>query len=485
MKVENNTFNNNTEKIDSLKEVSNNNEIHQLTLINGIISSYKDLQSLKIEKILKNDSNPTKKLSFKEILEKRDILFNKEYLTSNSLYASIYCYIKTNSKYDYGNLIVSNQKIVVELIKKAMKIREWSFSDISTVNAKNNSTDNQIPNFIMNDTIDKIVTGRNVEKGINSELPIYLLNINLDLVTCKFIVHKEKKKFRLLLLGNKVDENYFKSIKIIKFNCKNVENSRFYQVCEVINKSIFLSEGYKGNIFGVNCNQYYFYKPYINVLNFVKEANTCDILLFKSFSSSSKCQRCITKGNFDHIALLMKEENDLLLYDCIEEDGVRLRNFIDLISLDQNLNYEKIVYRKLNISIEDIIEYIHKYNIDKYENIDNYIIEKMSPNEIRNKFYKILNMKMKSFINNNINAKYYFPFCDFICKSTKSKNEKNLTKNTYFCSELIASVYMFCNIMRDEFDPKNYLPGSFSEKEKIEFINGFHLESETIIDFSY
>ena len=137
MKVENNTFNNNTEKNDSLKEVSNNNEIHQLTLINGIISSYKDLQSLKIEKILKNDSNPTKKLSFKEILEKRDILFNKEYLTSNSLYASIYCYIKTNSKYDYGNLIVSNQKIVVELIKKAMKIREWSFSDISTVNAKN------------------------------------------------------------------------------------------------------------------------------------------------------------------------------------------------------------------------------------------------------------------------------------------------------------------------------------------------------------
>ena len=45
-----------------------------------------------------------------------------------------------------------------------------------------------------------------------------MININLDLVTCKLIVHKEKKKFRLLLLGNKLDDDYFKKIKVIKFN---------------------------------------------------------------------------------------------------------------------------------------------------------------------------------------------------------------------------------------------------------------------------
>ena len=483
MKVRDKSFNNNTEKNISLQDSINNNKNH-ITLLNGIISSYKDSQTLKIEKILNNESIPTKKFSLQEILENKDELFNKEYLISNSLYASINCYLKTNRKYEYGKLIVSNQNIVVELIKKAMKLREWSFSDISTTNAKNNSTDNQIPNIIMNDTIDKIVTGRNVEEGINKELPIYLLNINLDLVTCKLIVHKEKKKFRLLLLGNKLDDDYFKKIKVIKFNCINVEKSSFYHVCEVINKSIFLSEGYKQNIFGVNCNKYYYIKPYINVLNFVKEANNCDILLFKSFSSSSKCQRCITKGNYDHIALLMKEENNLLLYDCIEENGVRLRKFTDLIIIDKNLNYEKIVYRKLNINFDDMIKYIHKYNIDKYENIDNYIIENMSPNEIKKKFYKILNIKLKMFINNNINSKYDFPVCDFLCKSNKTKNTKKISKKSYFCSELVASVYMFCNIMRDKFEPKNYLPGAFSEKEKIEFINGFHLGPETIIDFS-
>ena len=480
-----NSFDTNNNDITSQKEGTDNN-INETASIKGIIPGYKDVQTLEIEKALNFNKIPNKKPSLKEILDKKDVLFDKEYLDINSLYTSINCYVKINNNYNYGLLIITNKNIIMQSNKKVIQLRQWSFSEISTKNAKNNSSDIQLPNIMMNDTIDKIVTGKNILKDSNIDIPTYLLNINLDLVTCKLVVHKEKQKFRLLLLGykKKSSNNYLKNIKVIKFNCINAEKLRFYHLCEMINKSIILSEGYKRNCFGVNFNKNYYTKSYIDLINFIKAANTCDILLFKSLSSSSKCQRCITKGAYDHIVLLIKKDNNLLLFDCIEEDGIRMRNFSELITSLYYLYYENIAYRKLIISMEDMVEYIHMHNIDKYENVDNYTLENMSTNEIKNKFYNIINQKVKLFINNNINSEYDFPYCKYICKSTKTKNTQKKNKNKYFCSELVASVYMFCKIMSNEYDTLDYLPGRFSEKEKIEFINGFHFGPEMFIEFS-
>lgn len=475
----------NTDKNISIQDLYNISDLNQITTFEGVISINKDFQTLEIEKALNINQIPNKKPNFKETLEKKDKIFNKEYMDFNSLYTSINCYVKIYNKYDYSKLIVNEKNIIVESIKKVMKLREWSFSDISTKNAKNNSSDNQLPNCIVNDTIDKIVTGRDAEEQINKEKPFYLLNINLDLVTCKLIVHKEKQKFRLLFLGHKKSpNNYINQIKIIKFNCVNSEKTRFYHVCELINKCIILSDGYKSNIFGINCNKNYFTQNYINILNFVKEANSCDILLFKNFSSTSKCQRCITKGDYDHIALLIKSENKLILFDCIDKHGIRIRNFTDLIILTENLSYEKIVYRKLVINIEDMCEYICKKGEENSEFYNNDVVESMSHNEIKNIFYKILNQKLNNFIKNNKNAKYEFSVCKYLCKSKKTPFNQNLKRNSYFCSELVAAVYMFCNIMSKKFDPFNYLPGDFGEKGIIEFINGFSFGPETILDFS-
>ena len=475
----------NTDKNISFQNINNISEINQIYTNEGIITNNKDFQILEIEKALNINQIPIKKPTFKETLEKKDILFNREYMDSNRLYTSINCYVKIYNKYDYSKLIVNENNITVESNKKIMKLREWSFSDISTKNAKNNSSDNQLPNCRVNDTIDRIVTGRNAEEEINKEKPFYLFNISLDLVTCKLIVHKEKQKFRLLLLGNKkTSNNYLNKIKIIKFNLLNSEKSRFYHVCEIINKCIILSDGYKSNIFAINFNKSYFTQHYINVLNFVKEANSCDILLFKSFSSKSKCQRCITKGDYDHIALLIKNENNLILFDCIDSHGIRLRNFIDLMVLTENLNFEKIVYRKLMINIENMSEYITKKDPDNLEFNNYYIIESLSHNEIKNKFYRLLNQKLNNFIKNNKEAIYDFPICKYLCKSKRTPNTQNLNRNSYFCSELIAAVYMYCDIMSKEFDPFDYLPGDFGEKGKIEFINGFNFGPETILDFS-
>ena len=475
---------NNSKQIPLNTEENNSKVLNQFTSEKGIISNYKDPQILKIENIINPNKNFSDKPSFKEILNQKDIKFTKEYRTLNNLYTSLTCYVKIFRDYDRGNLTVNNRNIIVELNKKLIKLKKQSFSDISESKIKNKSTQKELPNYVVNDTIDKILTGKNVEKEKRIK-PNYILNINLDLVTCKLIVHKEKQKCRLLLLGYKKNED-IKNIKVIKFNCVNVEKSRFYHFCNVLNKSIILSEGYKQNKFGINFFKNYFTQSSTDVLNFVKEANTGDILLFKNYSKKNSFQRKLLVSEYNHISLIIKSNNNLKLYDCIQDSGIRLLNFTDCMSSMWYLGSKKISLRKLNINVESMENYIQENNIDKYENVDNYQIDKMSVNEIKNKFYQIINKKVENFIINNANSKYEFSICKFICNSKKRLNQINISKkNKYFCSELIACVYMYCNIMEKKYDPSFYLPKDFSEKGKIEFINGFHFGPETVIDFAY
>jgi len=475
---------NNSKQIPLNTEENNSKILNQFTSEKGIISNYKDPQILKIENILIPNKNFSDKPSFKEILNQKDIKFTKEYRTLNNLYTSLTCYVKIFRDYDRGNLTVNNRNIIVELNKKLIKLKKQSFSDISECKIKNKSTQKELPNYVVNDTIDKILTGKNIEKEKRIK-PNYILNINLDLVTCKLIVHKEKQKCRLLLLGYKKNED-LKNIKVIKFNCVNVEKSRFYHFCNVLNKSIILSEGYKQNKFGINFFKNYFIQSSTDVLNFVKEANTGDILLFKNYSKKNSFQRKLLVSEYNHISLIIKSNNNLKLYDCIQDSGIRLLNFSDCMSSMWYLGSKKISLRKLNINVENMENYIQENNIDKYENVDNYQKDKMSVNEIKNKFYKIINKKVENFIINNANSKYEFSICKFICNSKKRLNKIDISrKNKYFCSELIACVYMYCNIMEKKYDPSFYLPKDFSEKGKIEFINGFHFGPETVIDFAY
>ena len=457
-----NNINNSSQKI--LKQKINKyDNLSKINQFEGYILGNKDSQILELENYYKLYKSSYHNLSLEEILHKKDIIFSKEYFTLNNLYTSSICFVKFFRDYERGR-----SKI------------------------KNKSTQKDLPNYIVNDTIDKIITGKNIEKK-RKEMPKYILDINLDLVTCKFIMHKEKQKFRLLLLGyNKkssdINIDYLKNIKVIKFNCVNVEKNDFYHLCNVLNKSIILSEGYQSNKFGINFYKNYFTKSSINVINFIKEANTGDIILFKNMSKSSRFIRKFMNSEYDHVSLVLKNnENKIVkLYDCTKSENIRLRDFSDSLSLYINIDTEKIVTRKLNISIEDMEKYIHNFNLNKYENIDKYYLDNMSINEIKNKFYQIINEKFNNFVIMNSKAKFEFSICKYLCSSKRIKNETDLTKkNSYFCSELIAAMYMYSNIMNKKYDPSCYLPKDFSEKGKIEFINGFYFGKETIIDFSY
>ena len=198
---------------------------------------------------------------------------------------------------------MSNNKIKVELNKQLIKLKKPTLSDISQSIIKNKSTQNELPNYLVNDTIERILTSKKIEKPKTIK-PKYILDINLDLVTCKLIVHKEKQKCRLLLLGYLKYDN-FRKTKVIKINCVNVEKSRFYHFCNVLNKSIILSEGYKNNKFGINFYKNYFTKSATNVLNFVK-VNSSLLILHSKRNSLVKLLMIPRTHTFSFLAVLVK-----------------------------------------------------------------------------------------------------------------------------------------------------------------------------------
>jgi len=68
--------------------------------------------------------------------------------------------------------------------------------------------------------------------------------------------------------------------------------------------------------------------------------------------------------------------------------------------------------------------------------------------------------------------------------SRHSKVENtDLSKNNYFCSELVACLYMSLGILDKKVPAKNYLPGSFSSHMSMPFVNQASLGPEYIIEF--
>ena len=73
-----------------------------------------------------------------------------------------------------------------------------------------------------------------------------------------------------------------------------------------------------------------------------------------------------------------------------------------------------------------------------------------------------------------------------ICKLCKCKNEKEdpVTKDGYFCSELVASVFKRMRIILDDTLSSRFYPGTFeAPNRKLKFINGAYLGDEKLIDF--
>jgi hypothetical protein len=191
---------------------------------------------------------------------------------------------------------------------------------------------------------------------------------------------------------------------------------------------------------------------------FKEKAKTGDILIFKGFEFPARCQRFFTGAEYDHVALLIRIDGSLRVFESTSRDGVKLRYWYEFVHHHWNLLYDKMVYRRL--LFED----------DNKESIQ-----------------ESIQQNCEAFVADTQGKRYAINFCNVCCKiqpTQKEKDHKWHQVKSFFCSQLLAGAYLKCRITSFEYKTTSYLPGAFSVDKRLNFNKPFTLSPEYIIDFS-
>ena len=177
---------------------------------------------------------------------------------------------------------------------------------------------------------------------------------------------------------------------------------------------------------------------------FRRHANTGDILLFRSKGMVAKVQRGFTRGEFDHIALIMCfASGKVILLEATDKDGVACLEWDYFVKMNWHLMYSRLVYRSLDIMRnEDMIR------------------------------------KLEKFVKNVDGKKFGIGPGKFI----RSVSVEPGQENNFFCSELVASAYKAMGIFPSNLKSSSLWPADFLIDEKLPIENG-RLGQEMLIDF--
>ena len=270
-----------------------------------------------------------------------------------------------------------------------------------------------------------------------------LLSLNFNQISTKFIFDMKTKEIIFYILGNS-DKN--EQYTIIELKLDSLNNNQFENFIKILYKIINLSIGSSTNLLNISLYKNFYENYYISYSEFLYQCKTCDILLFRGFSGCSKFQRFFTRAVYDHIALIIKYNQKIFIYESTSFEGVKLKSFHDYFDYSWYLLYDKITYRPLLIN-NDIL----------------------NPEKINKEFEE----KIKEFIKKTHDKKY----------SLKGLCLKS-NENRFFCSELISSAYRYLDILSNKTINNTYLPGAFSKEGHIKFNDGFQLGPEYIIYFN-
>jgi hypothetical protein len=202
-----------------------------------------------------------------------------------------------------------------------------------------------------------------------------------------------------------------------------------------------------------------FEKPWrtdaISEKQFLEEADTGDILLFKGKSLSSSFIRTVTGGQFDHIAMVLKfdsDPNEVFLIDATGNNGVSLNrwNFIrDFVGPDEC--FTNAVYRHVEVDrtnkMMDALELFLKEAVGrKYGLGGNKLLRRKT----------IVGKKMGD--------------CQLIDE-----------ERTFFCSELIAKAFKVLGLIEnDNTSCSSYMPSHFAalNDKNIKWTSGTKMHQE-------
>ena len=176
-----------------------------------------------------------------------------------------------------------------------------------------------------------------------------------------------------------------------------------------------------------------------------RNANTGDLLLFCSKGVLAKVQRGITRGIFDHIAMIMCfASGKIILLEATEKDGVSCLEWEYFMKMDWHLMYTKIVY----MSLETIRSDVMIRNLEKF---------------VRKVDGKKFGINPKKLIG-------------------KSSDTEPGTEETFFCSELVASAYKAMGLLPPTLKSSSIWPADFINEKKLPLINS-RFGQEMLLDF--
>ena len=424
----NKMFNDNKLKKDNYLE--NMNPENKSDEVSSLPDLYYQFENYSYKKNINKKGN---KLS---LMEKRQL----KYLNDFEEFYNIFI---NEVLFKYGNYkenINEYKKSILILKKNYLYVFE-----LCAFNKQENNTEFLVFKDILNNLTKKYSI---IKLLLNSDSSFPLLCLNFNLLTCILLINKNKniKEFQIKILGTNKTFSFI-------LNEEKEFNKYIYLIRDMINNS----EGFKKNKLGLSLRNNIFYKNiYITPLDFESTAKTGDILLFKSLDTFADLQRLYTCDNYDHVAIILKENNKIKIFESTSMGKCSPLSWIHFKMLFFNLVYDKIAYREL-------------------------IIENKNEE-------KIIEEKCKNFFKEIEGKKYYLSISKFLCcqKPDKYEYEKKFEESKGFCcSALVAALYIKIGIAKLIKSVHSIKPGDFEQRRnKIYFEKGYFLGAEKILEFS-
>ena len=437
-----------SEKYDNIPFTNSNNDIN-------IINNFGNLNDF--NKLFLNDSfyynniddYDCKAICFKETMMFKNIEFERNYDLINNkeifhtiiIYKDKECILLLKNEFLY--ILEIKQKLKEEEIKKPIK------------------NDNN-PELSLISQLHKEESLKNVDKTIlkyDYDITNPLVCLNFNLLSCKILLNKNNnnincKKFeiQILILGT--------STKFIIF-FKNFEI--YKKFIYILGSKIKNSNGDQTNTIGLSLRTKDFYKEtYIRTKDFEKIAETGDLLLFRTLDCLSDCQRLFTRDEYDHIALVIRRNGIIELFEATSNENCSLLEWNKFKYRLYNLIFKKVVLRKLNIDEEDTLKY----------------------NEIREN----IEIKSNEFIDKTLKKKYAMSVLKMVIDRKPKEYEKTgdwEKGKGYCCSALTAAFYIYNGVMKLEKSVHCIKPGDFEQdRNRVTILPGFSFGPEKIIEFS-
>lgn len=398
---------------------NNNEETH-------IISSNENSESSNIFSELKKNQNLQNK---KQEINKE--LLNLKLSCSPQYSTEVKFTNKKKAAYVQSRLIIIGKQLIVVKWDPSKKTKEPR--ELSEINPKRRESDKTIP-----------YSFQDIQLFYSP-----LLILNFDLVTTKLYQNPIKYKFIIFVLGS---PKYFK----FKFKTSEIFNTFLFITNNIISSSL----GSQINLIGVSLRPNFDSNFFFSHKEFASKAKTGDCLIFRGFECSARCQRCFTRAEYDHVALLQKKNETLYVYESTSKDGTKVRNWREFTAYGWNLLYDKMVYRELIVDL---------------------------PSPQKEKYLKEIEDKLSNFIKETEGKKYTLNICSILCggkiKDYEAKNEWKKSKG-FFCSQLLIASYLASGIVPQDKETGSYLPGDFSQKSSLKLKQNLYLGPEVIIDFT-